>query len=51
MLKKIMTPSNNRSESVLLILRGAKRRRAIAYANAAEVNSISGVKANLRAVK
>jgi len=46
-----MTPSYNRSESVGLILRGAKRRRAAAYFNAAEVNSSAGIKANLRAVK
>ncbi len=51
MIQKIMTPSSNRSESVWLILRGAKKRRAIAYSNAAEVNSNSGVRANLRAVK
>ena len=51
MIKKITTPSHNRCESVELILRGAKRRRSIAYANAAEVNSSAGVKTNLRAVK
>ncbi|MBR1461096.1 hypothetical protein IJ596_05640 [bacterium] len=51
MIQKITTPSNNRCESVELILRGAKKRRTLAYANAAEVNSASGVKANLRAVK
>ncbi len=51
MLKKITTPSDNRCESVELILRGAKRRRAIAYANAAEINANEGIRANLRAVK
>ena len=51
MIKKITTPSYNRCESVELILRGAKRRRSIAYANAAEINSAEGIKANLRAVK
>ena len=50
-MRKITTPSYNRSESVELILRGAKKRRALAYANAAEVNSNAGVRANLRAVK
>ena len=50
-MKKITTPSLNRSESVELILRGAKKRRAMAYSVAAEVNSNAGVKANLRAVK
>ncbi len=51
MLKKITTPSDNRSECVELILRGAKRRRALAYTNASEINSDAGIKANLRAVK
>ena len=51
MLKKITTPNNSRSESVELILRGAKKRRMMAYANASEVNSDAGVKANLGAVK
>jgi hypothetical protein len=51
MLKKIITPSNNRCESVELILRGAKKRRVLAYANAAEINSDAGIKANLSAVK
>ncbi|MBO5385437.1 hypothetical protein IKL64_00840 [bacterium] len=51
MLKKITTPSNNRCESVELILRGAKKRRVLAYANANEINSDAGIKANLSAVK
>lgn len=51
MLKKITTPSHNRCQSVELILRGAKKRRTLAYANAAMVNSDAGIKANLRAVK
>ena len=50
-MKKITTPSYNRSESVELILRGAKKRRMMAYSIAAEVNSQAGVKTNLRAVK
>ena len=51
MIKKLATPSHNRCESVELILRGAKKRRTLAYANAAVVNSEAGIKANLRAVK
>ncbi|MBP3820378.1 hypothetical protein J6G99_01880 [bacterium] len=51
MLKKITTPSYNRAQSVELILRGAKKRRSLAYANALAVNSNAGVKANLRAVE
>ena len=50
MLKKITTPSNNRCESVELILRGAKKRRVLAYAYANEINSGAGIKANLSAV-
>ena len=50
-MKKITTPSYNRCECVELILRGAKKRRMLAYSTAAEVNSNAGVKANLRAVK
>lgn len=51
MLKKITTPSNNRCESVELILRGAKKRRSLAYSNAAMINSDAGIKANIAAVK
>ena len=51
MLKKITTPSNNRNECVELILRGAKKRRTLAYGNANMINSESGIKANLSAVK
>lgn len=51
MLKKIATPSSSRCQSVELILRGAKKRRSLAYANACEINSEAGVKANLSAVK
>lgn len=50
-MKKITTPSHNRCESVELILRGAKKRRTMAYSVAAEVNSNAGIKANLRAIK
>lgn len=51
MIKKITTPSNSRCESVELILRGAKKRRALAYGNANMINSDAGIKANLSAVK
>lgn len=51
MLKKITTPSSNHSGCVELILRGAKKRRALAYANANMINSDAGMKTNLRAVK
>ena len=50
-MKKITTPSYSRCQSVELILRGAKKRRMLAYSTAAEVNSQAGVRANLRAVK
>ena len=50
-MEKITTPSHNRCSSVELILRGAKKRRMMAYSIAAEVNSNTGVKTNLRAVK
>ena len=51
MLKKLTTPTNNKSECVELILRGARKRRILAYANANEINSDAGIKANLSAVK
>ena len=51
MIKKITTPSNNKSGCVELILIGAKKRRSLAYANANMINSDAGIKANLRAVK
>ena len=51
MLKKITTPSNNRCESVELILRGAKKRRAMAIQNAVEMNVETGVEVKLQAVK
>lgn len=51
MLKKITTPSNNKSECVELILRGAKKRRTLAYSNASMINSDAGIKANIRVVK
>jgi len=51
MIKKISAPSNNRCECVEIILRGAKKRRLMAYSNANMINSDAGIKANLSAVK
>ncbi len=51
MIKKITTPSKNRCECVELILRGAKKRRTLAYANASMINSDAGIKANIAVVK
>ncbi|MBQ8458902.1 hypothetical protein IJ541_02235 [bacterium] len=51
MIKKLATHTSNRCESVELILRGAKKRRTLAYANANMINSDAGIKANLSAVK
>jgi hypothetical protein len=51
MIKKITAPTSNRAQSVELILRGAKKRRTLAYANANIVNSDAGIKVNLSAVK
>ena len=51
MLKKINTPSNNTFSGVEFILRGAKKRRAMAISNAISVNSETGVQVKLQAVK
>ena len=51
MIKKITTPNDNRSQSVEFILRGAKKRRMMAYENANMINSDAGIQANIRAVK
>ena len=51
MLKKITTPSNNIFSGVEFILRGAKKRRAMAISNAITVNSETGVQIKLQAVK
>ena len=51
MLKKITTPSNNIFCGVEFILRGAKKRRAMAISNAVAINSESGIQAKLQAVK
>ncbi|MBO5738106.1 hypothetical protein J6R97_02060 [bacterium] len=51
MLKKITTPSNNTFSGVEFILRGAKKRRAMAISNAITVNTETGVQVKLQAVK
>ena len=50
-MKKITTPSCNKSECVELILRGAKKRRSSAMANARRMNAEVGVQSKLVAVK
>ena len=51
MLKKIVIPSNNMFSGVEFILRGAKKRRAMAISNAVAVNNETGVQVKLQAVK
>ncbi len=51
MLKRIVNPSNNTFSGVEFILRGAKKRRAIAISNAVTVNSETGIQTKLQAVK
>ena len=51
MLKKIITPTNNTFSGVEFILRGAKKRRAMALSNAMAVNAETGVQVKLQAVK
>ena len=51
MLKKIKTPTNNTFAGVEFILRGAKKRRAMAISNAITVNAETGVQVKLQAVK
>ena len=51
MLKRIVKPSNNIESSVEFILRGAKKRRAMAIQNAVEINVETGVEVKLQAVK
>lgn len=51
MLKKIVTPTNNMFSGVEFILRGAKKRRAMAISNAVAVNAETGVQVKLQAVK
>ena len=51
MLKKIISPSHNISESVEFILRGARKRRNMAIASAKMINAGAGIEARLQAVK
>ena len=51
MLKKIINPTTNTFSGVEFILRGAKKRRAMAVSNAVTVNSETGVQVKLQAVK
>ena len=51
MLKKIITPTNNTFSGVEFILRGAKKRRAMAISNAVAINTETGVQVKLQAVK
>ena len=51
MLKRSVNPSNNTFSGVEFILRGAKKRRAIAISNAVTVNSETGIQTKLQAVK
>ena len=51
MLKKLTTPTNNTFSGVEFILRGAKKRRAMAVSNAVTINTESGVQVKLQAVK
>lgn len=51
MLKKIISPSQNISESVEFILRGARKRRNMALAAAKMINADAGIQQRLHAVK
>ncbi len=51
MIKKISQPSCNVSDSVEFILRGARKRRSMAIANAKMINADAGIQARLHAVK
>ena len=51
MLKKIANPTNNTFRGVEFILRGAKKRRAMAISNAVTVNNETGIQIKLQAVK
>jgi len=51
MLKKIVKPACNVCGSVDYILRGARKRRSMAMANAGKINSESGIKPRLAVVK
>lgn len=51
MIKKINQPTCNVSDSVDFILRGAKKRRAMAMMNANRINAGAGIQARPVAVK
>lgn len=51
MLKKLTTPTNNTFSGVEFILRGAKKRRAMAVSKAVAVNAETGIQTKLQAVK
>ncbi|MBQ7126520.1 hypothetical protein IJO12_05490 [bacterium] len=51
MLKKIVNPTANMFSGVEFILRGAKKRRAMAISNAATMNTETGIAVKLQAVK
>ena len=50
-MKRINKPSSNISDGVLFLLRGAKKRRSMAYANAKMVQNELGVMPKLIALK
>ena len=51
MLKKLINPTSNTFSGVEFILRGAKKRRAMAVSNAVSMNSETGIQTKLQAVK
>ncbi len=51
MLKKILSPSSNKCDSVDFILRGARKRRAMAVTSARSVSSDAGIKTTFAVVK
>ena len=51
MLKKISTPTSNTFSGVEFVLRGAKKRRAMAISNAVTINTENGIQTKLQAVK
>ena len=51
MLKKISYPSCNICDSVVFVLRGARKRRNLALVSAKMINADAGIKTGLRAVK
>ena len=51
MIKKIVRPACNVNGSVEYILRGARKRRGMAVANARNINMESGIRPKLAVVK